>query len=82
MSRRRSTAKREIIPDYKYNSIVVTKFVNSLMERGKKALAQRILYSAIDFLAEKTSKNDIFPAFFPIFPTFSGYFAIFIQSLR
>lgn len=59
MSRRRSTAKREIIPDYKYSSVVVTKFVNALMERGKKALAQKILYSAIDFLAEKTAKEPL-----------------------
>ena len=59
MSRRRTTAKREIIPDYKYDSIVVAKFINALMMSGKKSIAQNILYTAIDVLAEKSSKDHL-----------------------
>ncbi len=42
MSRRRTIEKRSVDPDPKYNSILVSKFTNGLMERGKKTLAQRI----------------------------------------
>ncbi|HOD31943.1 MAG TPA: 30S ribosomal protein S7 [Holophaga sp.] len=56
MSRRSTPAKREILPDPVYNSVVVTKFVNVLMERGKKATAERILYSALEIVANKTGE--------------------------
>ena len=56
MSRRSTPAKREILPDPVYNSVVVTKFVNVLMERGKKATAERILYSALEIVAKKTGE--------------------------
>ena len=57
MPRRRVVAKREILPDPLYNSQLVTKFVNSVMERGKKSLAESILYGALNRVAEKTQDD-------------------------
>jgi small subunit ribosomal protein S7 len=57
MPRRRVIAKREILPDPLYNSQLVTKFVNSVMERGKKSLAEGILYGALKRVAEKTQDD-------------------------
>jgi small subunit ribosomal protein S7 len=57
MPRRRVVAKREILPDPLYNSQLVTKFVNSVMERGKKSLAEGILYGALNRVAEKTQDD-------------------------
>ena len=48
MSRRRSAGKRKIAPDTRYNSVVVAKFINFLMQRGKKGVAQKIFYSSLD----------------------------------
>jgi small subunit ribosomal protein S7 len=55
--RRRIVAKREILPDPLYNSQLVTKFVNTVMERGKKSLAEGILYGALNKVAEKTQDD-------------------------
>ena len=57
MPRRRIVAKREILPDPFYNSQLVTKFVNTVMERGKKSLAEGILYGALNKVAEKTQDD-------------------------
>jgi small subunit ribosomal protein S7 len=57
MPRRRVVAKREILPDPLYNSQLVTKFVNSVMGRGKKSLAESILYGALNRVAEKTQDD-------------------------
>src|SRR6266567_3054625 len=57
MPRRRVVAKREILPDPLYNSQLVTKFVNSVMGRGKKSLAEGILYGALNRVAEKTQDD-------------------------
>ena len=57
MPRRRIVAKREILPDPLYNSQLVTKFVNTVMERGKKSLAESILYGALNKVAEKTQDD-------------------------
>jgi small subunit ribosomal protein S7 len=57
MSRKSVIQKREIIPDPKYNSQLAAKFINSLMRRGKKSVAQSILYHALDIIREK-SKDD------------------------
>jgi small subunit ribosomal protein S7 len=62
MPRRRVVAKREILPDPLYNSQLVTKFVNTVMERGKKSLAESILYGALNKVAEK-SQDDPMKAF-------------------
>ena len=57
MPRRRVVAKREILPDPLYNSQLVTKFINSVMSRGKKSLAEGILYGALNKVAEKTQDD-------------------------
>jgi small subunit ribosomal protein S7 len=54
MSRRNKPPKRDVLPDPKYNSKVVTKFINNLMEEGKKGVAEKIMYGAIDVLNEQT----------------------------
>ena len=59
MSRRSTPAKREILPDPLYNSVTVTKFVNVLMERGKKATAERILYGALEIVAKKSGEEPL-----------------------
>jgi small subunit ribosomal protein S7 len=56
MPRRREVAKREILADPKYNNKLVAKFINSLMRRGKKSIAESILYGALEFI-EKRSKE-------------------------
>ncbi|HDR04058.1 MAG TPA: 30S ribosomal protein S7 [Candidatus Marinimicrobia bacterium] len=53
MSRRNKPPKREVLPDPKYDSQTVTKFVNYLMERGKKGVAEKLFYDAIDILENK-----------------------------
>ena len=56
MSRRRRAQKRKVYPDPLYNNEVVTKFINGLMRKGKRSLAERIFYSAMN-LIEKQTKN-------------------------
>ena len=58
MSRRRQAVKRPIIPDPRYNSEVVTTLVNMIMERGKRTVAQRIVYTAFERVSEKVGKGD------------------------
>ncbi len=58
MSRRSSHSQRDVIPDPVYNDVVVAKFVNSLMVKGKKSLSQKILYSALDDLKTKVSTEE------------------------
>jgi small subunit ribosomal protein S7 len=53
MSRRRVAAKREIIPDPRFGSIMLTKFMNMVMESGKKSIAEGIVYGALDFIEKK-----------------------------
>ncbi|MCK4994481.1 MAG: 30S ribosomal protein S7 [Candidatus Omnitrophica bacterium] len=55
--RRRRAVKRQIQPDPKYNSLLVTKLVNMVMSKGKKSIAERIVYSAFEVLEQKTSTN-------------------------
>jgi len=57
--RRRRAKKREIDPDPKYNDLLVSKMINVVMERGKKPLAERIVYGAFDVLKEKTGKEPL-----------------------
>jgi small subunit ribosomal protein S7 len=58
MSRRRQAVKRPILPDPRYNSTLVTTLVNMIMERGKRTLAQRIVYTAFEKVSEKLEKGD------------------------
>jgi small subunit ribosomal protein S7 len=57
MPRRREIAKREVLPDPLYNSQLVTKFVNVVMRDGKKSVAERILYDALDVIRERTQDD-------------------------
>ena len=59
MPRKGYIAKREILPDPLYNSKIVTKLINNVMESGKKQLAQRIVYGAFEIVAEKTGKEPL-----------------------
>ncbi|CAI8318276.1 MAG: 30S ribosomal protein S7 [Opitutia bacterium UBA7350] len=58
MSRRRQAVKRPVTPDPRYNSTLVTTLVNMIMERGKRTLAQRIVYTAFQKVSEKLEKGD------------------------
>jgi small subunit ribosomal protein S7 len=58
MSRRRRAFKRETIPDAIYGDIQVTKFINRLMQRGKKSTAESIFYGALDIVKEKTKEPE------------------------
>ncbi len=57
MSRRHSAEKRIVLPDAKYGNKVVAKFINNIMEDGKKAVAENIVYSAFDIIAAKTKQD-------------------------
>ena len=59
MSRRHCAEKRKIQPDAKYNSVVVSKFINAVMLDGKKSKAEAIVYKAFDIVVEKTGKEAI-----------------------
>jgi small subunit ribosomal protein S7 len=62
MPRKRVVARRELSPDPKYHSQLVSKFVSCLMRKGKKSLAQSMLYGAFDIIKQKT-KEDPLPFF-------------------
>ena len=57
MPRRGNVPKREILPDPLYNSVLVTKLVNSVMLDGKKGVAQKVVYGAFEIIKEKTDKD-------------------------
>ena len=59
MPRRREIPKREILPDPKYSSQDVSKFINVLMTGGKKSVAERIIYGALDQIKKKTTKEPL-----------------------
>lgn len=59
MSRRRKAEKRVVLPDAKYGSVVVTKFMNAIMLQGKKSVAERIVYGSFDIISGKTGKDPI-----------------------
>lgn len=59
MPRRRVIAKREILPDPKYGSPLVARFMNHVMEDGKKSIAERIVYGALDIVAERTKSDPL-----------------------
>jgi len=58
MPRRREIAKRTILPDPKFESEMLTKFVNMIMERGKKSVAEKIIYGALDLMAERNKGSE------------------------
>ncbi len=59
MPRRRVAKKRKIEPDPKYNSYVIAKLVNKVMWDGKKTIAQKIVYGAMDIIKEKTGEDPL-----------------------
>jgi len=59
MPRRREVVKREIAPDPKYGDVLLAKFINYVMRRGKKSVAEKIVYRAIDIIEEKTGQNGL-----------------------
>ena len=59
MSRRRKAIKRDIIPDPRYGDIVLSKFISSLMLDGKKAVAEKVIYSALEKIGAKAGSKPI-----------------------
>jgi len=57
MPRRREVTRREVIPDPKYSSRLVTRFVNGIMRRGKKSLAESVMYGALDLVASRAKED-------------------------
>ena len=57
MSRRHSAEKRNVLPDAKFGNKVVAKFINNVMEDGKKAVAEKIVYSAFEIISAKTKQD-------------------------
>ena len=57
--RRRRAQKRLIDPDPRYGDLLIAKFINIVMECGKKSIAERIVYDALDIVKEKTSKEPL-----------------------
>ena len=58
MARRRSAEKREVLPDPKFGNVQLSKFINVVMTRGKKSIAEQIVYGAIEIVDKKASAND------------------------
>jgi small subunit ribosomal protein S7 len=59
MSRRHKAERREVNPDPKYNDLVVSKFMNSIMKEGKKSVAERIVYGALETMQAKAKSNPL-----------------------
>ena len=59
MSRRHRAEKRQVLPDPKFKDIVITKFMNQIMQDGKKSTAERILYGAFDLVETKAKKDPV-----------------------
>lgn len=59
MSRRHAAVKRQVLPDPKFHNLVLTKFVNALMVDGKKAVAEAVVYDAIDALATMAKRDGL-----------------------
>ena len=59
MSRRHSAQKREVNPDPKFNDIIITKFMNAVMNEGKKSVAERIVYGALDKMEARAKQNPV-----------------------
>ena len=59
MPRRNRPPKRKVIPDARYNSVLLSQFVNKLMQKGKKSLATRIMYDTIEMAGERMKKQPL-----------------------
>ena len=56
--RRRRPERREILPDPVFNDLIVTKFVNNLMNSGKKSISERIFYQSLELIKDQTKEKD------------------------
>ena len=63
MSRRKAAPKRKILPDPKFGNLKVAKFMNQIMTDGKKSVAEKIVYRALDIIKEKKNVEDAFSIF-------------------
>ncbi|MFT5531743.1 MAG: small subunit ribosomal protein S7 [Candidatus Poriferisodalaceae bacterium] len=54
MPRRGAAPRRELVPDPVYNSTLVTQFINKILQRGKRSVAERVVYAALDIIEQKT----------------------------
>ncbi|WP_185232241.1 30S ribosomal protein S7 [Teredinibacter franksiae] len=59
MPRRRVVAKREVLPDPKFGNVTLAKFMNHVMVSGKKSVAERIVYGALELVREKMNKDPL-----------------------
>ena len=59
MPRKGEVRRRDVLPDPKYHDRLVTKFINNMMYEGKKSLAERMFYDALDQIAERTQEDQI-----------------------
>ena len=59
MPRRREVVKRQITPDPKYGDVLLARFINYIMRRGKKSTAEKIVYDAIDIIESKTGQSGL-----------------------
>ena len=59
MPRRRVPTKRVVLPDPKFNSVLITKFINHILKDGKKSLSEKICYGALDIIKEKTKEDQL-----------------------
>jgi small subunit ribosomal protein S7 len=59
MSRRHAAKKREVLPDPKFNNLVIAKFMNAIMEDGKKGVAEKIVYGAFEIIAQKAKVDPV-----------------------
>jgi small subunit ribosomal protein S7 len=59
VSRRKKSVKRPILPDARYDSQTVSKFINAMMLQGKKSLAERLFYGAMDLVEQRTSQPGV-----------------------
>ena len=59
MSRKNRAVVREVLPDPRYQDVVVTKFINCLMKEGKKSIAEKIFYGAMELIEKKTGEEPL-----------------------
>ena len=59
MARKRKSGRSEILPDPKHNSVKITKFINCIMLKGKKSVAEKIVYDALEKIGQKTQKEPL-----------------------
>ena len=61
MSRRRRAVKRVILPDPKYGNVLATRFINCMMQRGKKSVAEKTFYEAVEMVTQRSEEQLLVP---------------------